>query len=190
MLTAPFRTKSCFLLLHMPLLSLLLSVLYPQPLVPPSWYLMIPYTLTLLSHSLSPFTCFQSWSFSGPLYCIIFIQFIITHTHSKLCLIWTNQLACYCSESSSIIIHLRIPLFNVTSVHPGPSRTSPNWLATPSSHPLLKPLFPHVCYHFLSILAILLDCLTQKLMALHSLKTMGTTHPITMSHLISTAIRP
>lgn len=112
------------------------------------------------------------------------------HTHSKLCLIWTHQLACYCSESSSIIIHLTIPLFSATSVHPGPSHTSPNWLATPPNYPLLEPLFPHVYYNFPSLLAILLHCLTQKMKALHSLKTLGTTHPMTMSHLISTAIWP
>lgn len=111
------------------------SVLYPQPLVPPSRHLMIPCTLTLLSHSLSPFTCIQSWPLPGPLYYIIFIQFIINHTHFKLCLIWTHQLACYCSESSSIIVHLRIPLFSTTSGHPGPPTPHPiDLLPLPAIH--------------------------------------------------------
>jgi hypothetical protein len=73
---------------------------------------------------------------------------------------------------------------------PRPSHTSPNWLATPPSHPLLEPLLPHVYYHFTFILAILLDCLIQNMKALRSLKTLGTTHPMAMSHLISTAKRP
>jgi hypothetical protein len=36
----------------------------------------------------------------------------------------------------------------------------------------------------------LFGLLEAEVMALHSLKTLGTTHPTTMSHLISTAIRP
>lgn len=113
---------------------------------------MIPCTLTPLSYSLSPSTSIQTWSFTGPLYYIIIIQFIINHTHSQLCLIWTHQLVCYCSESSSIIVCLTTPLFIPTSVHPGPYHNSPNWFASPPSHPLMAPLFPHVYYHFPPIL--------------------------------------
>lgn len=87
MLTALFRTKSCVLLLHMPPLPLLTICAISLTLGSPSRYLMIPRTLTPLSYSLSPFTCTQFWSFSGQIYYIIFIKFIITPTNTQLCLI-------------------------------------------------------------------------------------------------------
>jgi hypothetical protein len=80
-------------------------------------------------------------------YVLYHFHSILYHPHTFPTLIWTHQLTCYCSESSSIIIHLTISLFSATSVDPGPSHTSPKWLATPPSHPLLEPLFPHVYYH-------------------------------------------
>jgi hypothetical protein len=70
--------------------------------------------------------------------------------------IWTHQLTCYCSQSSSIIVHLTALLFSARLSH-----NSPNWLASPPSHPLLAPLFPHVYYHFPPVLAILLKCLSR-----------------------------
>jgi len=185
MLTVLFGTKSCFLLLHMPPLSLLtVCAISPTPGSPGR------YLMTHPSHSLSPFTCIQSWSFSGPLYYIIFIQFIITHTHSKLCPIWTHQLACYCSQSSSIIVHLTIPLFSTTSVDLGPSHTSPNWLATPSQPSTTGTTIPTCVLPFSLYTGHSSGLLDSEVMALHSLKTLGTTHPMTMSHFISTAIRP
>jgi hypothetical protein len=71
------------------------------------------------------------------------------------------------------------PLPQLTQLICFPSKPSTNGTTIPTC---VLPFSPHTAIH--------LNCLIQKMKSLHSLKTLRTTHPMTMSHLISTAAKP